>query len=54
MITVLAILEKRPLKLGEHGATLTMTERDVQLYDDYIAQDGSTTPVQIGLQLTQY
>ena len=54
MITVLAILEKRPLKLGEHGATLTMTERDVQLYDDYIAQDGSTTPVHAGLQLTQY
>ena len=54
VITVLAILEKRPLKLGEHGAMLTMTERDVQSYDDYIAQDGSTTPVQIGLQLTQY
>lgn len=54
VITVLAILEKRPLKLGEHGATLTMTERDVQSYDDYIAQDGSTTPVHAGLQLTQY
>ena len=54
VITVLAVLEKKPLKLGEQGPTLTLTEVDVQLHSNYIAKNGSNTPVYAGLKLTQY
>ena len=54
VIAVLAILEKKPLKLGETGEKLTLTEADVKLYDDYVAKNGSNTQVSDGLELTEY
>ena len=54
VIAVLAILEKKPLKLGETGEKLTLTEADVKLYDDYVAKNGSNTQVSNGLELTEY
>lgn len=54
LITVMAILEKQPLEVGQSGPTLTMTARDVQSYSSYIARNGTNTPVYVGLELTQY
>lgn len=54
VITMLAVLEERPLNLGESGPIITITQADVDNYNDYIAQNGSNTPVHVGLQLTQY
>lgn len=54
LITILAVLERRPLQLGEGGPVLTMTQADVDSYSWYISQNGSNTPVYAGLQLNQY
>lgn len=54
VITMLAVLEKHPLELGEAGPKLTMTQADVDSHSWYVAHNGSNTPVYVGLQLTQY
>lgn len=53
-ITALSILEKKPLKPGEPGPLITMTARDVELYNQYIAKDGAAVPVFEGEKITQY
>jgi len=53
IITVLTVLEKKPLQLGQDGPTLTLTDQDVALYNNYVAQDGSVVPVQAGEQLSE-
>lgn len=54
VITALAILEEHPLEPGEQGPTLTMTQADVESYDNYVAQNGTNTPVYVGLEITQH
>ena len=54
LISVMAILEKKPLQIGEYGPTITLTEADVKSYENYVAKNGSNTPVYSGLKLTQY
>lgn len=53
VITCLVILERHPLKAGESGPTIKLGARDVALYNDYIAKDGSVMPVFNGHKLTQ-
>ncbi len=53
-MVALSILEKFPLKAGEQGPTLTLTETDVDIYKKYIAQNGSVVAIQAGEQLTEY
>jgi D-alanyl-D-alanine carboxypeptidase (penicillin-binding protein 5/6) len=54
VFTALMVLKKRPIKLGETGPIINITEADVQSYRDYLAGDGSVIPVQVGEDLTQY
>lgn len=54
IITMMAVLEKKPLSLGDPGPVITLTQADVDNYKDYIARNGSNTPVYVGLELTQY
>lgn len=54
VLTALVVLEKRPLKLGEQGPKITMTQADIDSYNQYYAQDGSLAQVVVGLELTQY
>lgn len=54
VITALSILEKKPLKPNEAGPLLTMTPKDVELYNQYIAKDGAAVPVYAGETITQY
>lgn len=54
VFTALMVLKKRPLKQGDTGPLIKITEADVQSYRDYLAGDGSVLPVQIGEDLTQY
>lgn len=54
IITALVILEKKPLKKGEAGPSLTMSASDVRVYEEYAAKNGSLLPVTNGLKLTQY
>lgn len=54
VITALLLLQKYPLQPGQSGPTLTLTAADVDLYYDYLANDGSVVAVQAGQQLTEY
>lgn len=53
-MVALMVLEKKPLKLGEPGSTLTMTAKDEEYFRDDLAQNGSVVPVKIGEELTEY
>ena len=54
--TVLAysVLKEKPLKIGEQGPAIIMTDADIKFYHDYLAQNGSIVPVNVGESLTEY
>lgn len=54
VITALAILKKKPLQPGDQGPSITITQRDVDIYNSYVAKDGSTVPVRVGETVTEY
>jgi len=54
IITVLAILEKHPLKAGQKGPSITMTEADVALFNKYFGEGGSYVKVEVGEKITEY
>jgi D-alanyl-D-alanine carboxypeptidase (penicillin-binding protein 5/6) len=54
VITALAIMEKRPFKLGQAGQSYTMTSEDVAIYRAHVANGGSVMPVYEGMELTEY
>lgn len=53
-IAMLAVQQKRPLKVGEQGPIITLTQADVDRYNTYISEDGSNTRVVAGETITQY
>lgn len=53
VVTALVVLEKRPLPADAAGPTVTMTADDVALYNEYVAKQGSVTPVYAGQKLTE-
>jgi serine-type D-Ala-D-Ala carboxypeptidase (penicillin-binding protein 5/6) len=54
VMTALAVLKQKPLKVGEQGSVITITEEDVEEYNRTIALDGSNVPVMLGEEITQY
>lgn len=52
VITSLAILEKYPLKPGEEGPQIPITEQDEQLYRDYVARNGTVVLVKAGTSVS--
>jgi D-alanyl-D-alanine carboxypeptidase (penicillin-binding protein 5/6) len=54
VITALSVLQKKPLKPGETGPSITMTAHDVDLYHTYVAEDGAVVPVFEGQTITEY
>ena len=54
VVTALVILDKKPLKPGEQGPTLTLDAEDVALYEDYLSRGGSVARVQAGEQISEY
>lgn len=52
VITSLVLLDKYPLKPGESGPSIPITEDDEQLYRDYIAQNGTVVLVKAGSPIT--
>jgi serine-type D-Ala-D-Ala carboxypeptidase (penicillin-binding protein 5/6) len=54
VMTALLTLERRPLRVGDQGPVLTITEEEVADYRDQVARGGSTVPVAVGEQLTEY
>ena len=53
VMTALVLLEDKPLKKGESGPTITLTDADVQLYRSDVADKQSTVPVEAGEQITE-
>ena len=54
VITALLVLQKHPLKTGESGPNIPITQADVDSYNSYVSQDGSSVPVAVGQQLSEY
>lgn len=54
VITALSILEKKPLRPGETGPMITLTDKDVALYNEYVAMDGAVVPVSAGEKISEY
>jgi serine-type D-Ala-D-Ala carboxypeptidase (penicillin-binding protein 5/6) len=54
VMTALAVLKQRPLKVGEQGPTITITEDDVNYYQKVVSEDGSNVPVIVGEEITEY
>jgi D-alanyl-D-alanine carboxypeptidase (penicillin-binding protein 5/6) len=54
VMTALMILRKHPLKTGEQGPNVPITQADVDSYYEYSAKDGSTVPVTVGETITEY
>ena len=54
IITVLAILEEKPLEIGEKGPTISLNDHDVELVNEYARKSGVYLPVYSGEEITQY
>jgi D-alanyl-D-alanine carboxypeptidase (penicillin-binding protein 5/6) len=54
LITIMTVLKKYPLTAGADGPTITLTQADQNLYNKYVAENGSSVPVAAGEQLTEY
>lgn len=54
VMTALILLEDKPLKSGEEGPSITLTDTDVQAYRNDLAQKQSVVPVQAGETLTEH
>ncbi len=54
VMTALLVLEKHPLTLGQQGPSLTMTQADVQTYQQEAATQQSYVAVAAGEKLTEY
>ena len=53
LITVLTVLQKHPLGLTEQGPLVTMNDDDVERYNRYYSEGGSTITVHRGQQISQ-
>ncbi|HEX2681356.1 MAG TPA: hypothetical protein VHQ03_08690 [Candidatus Dormibacteraeota bacterium] len=53
VMTALVVLTDKPLKKGEDGPTITLTDADVQYYQADLADKQSVVKVQAGEQLTE-
>ncbi len=53
LVTALAVLDKKPLKAGEQGASVSFGTSDIDIYNRVIAQDGVAIPVRAGQTMTE-
>lgn len=54
VMNALMVLKAHPLASGQQGPTLTMTQVDVNVYNSYVAEDGSVAKVALGENITEY
>ena len=54
VMTALVVLEDKPLKLGEDGPTVTITDADVRSYQADLQDQQSVAKVEAGETLTEY
>ena len=54
MILALAVMQKKPFSLGEKGETITINDESFRIYQDYLKNDGSTSVVEVGEEISEY
>ncbi|MBW4031515.1 MAG: D-alanyl-D-alanine carboxypeptidase [Acidobacteria bacterium] len=54
LVTMLVVLQVKPLTIGHEGPSITMTPTDVGFYTHYLSLDGSVAPVRTGWRFTQH
>ena len=54
VVTALVVLQKHPLKSGEAGPSITITQADVDSFSAYASKDGSTIPVELDEKISEY
>lgn len=54
LITALLVLHAKPLNPNQLGPTVTLSDADVALYNNYLAQQGSVMRIQTGEQINEY
>lgn len=52
-ITALVILDKKPIASGKDGPTISFTQKDVDIWNQVIAEGGSWAPVVAGTRMTE-
>lgn len=53
VITALVVLQAHPLPPGEEGPVATMSAADASYYGEYLAQNGTVSPVRAGMTFSQ-
>ncbi|MET0589635.1 MAG: D-alanyl-D-alanine carboxypeptidase [Naasia sp.] len=53
VVTALVVLDAKPVGIDEPGPDIAFTERDLEIYDEVLAQNGSLQPVRSGLVMSQ-
>ncbi|MGV3713995.1 D-alanyl-D-alanine carboxypeptidase family protein [Pseudolysinimonas sp.] len=53
VITAMVVLQSFPLAPGEEGPSVTMTGVDAGYYGEYLAQNGTVSPVRSGMTFTE-
>lgn len=54
MILALAVLEKKPIKNGEKGETITITKEMYDKYSWYLSHNGSNSRVKVNEKISEY
>lgn len=54
VMTALAVLKQKPLAVGEQGPVITITQTDINSYDNYFSKGGSLVKVAKGEKITEY
>jgi D-alanyl-D-alanine carboxypeptidase (penicillin-binding protein 5/6) len=54
LITALNVLRDKPLKVGQQGPSITLSQGDVNIYNMYSAKQGSVVQVQAGEKISEY
>jgi D-alanyl-D-alanine carboxypeptidase (penicillin-binding protein 5/6) len=54
VITALTIIRDKPLKIGEQGPLITLTQKDVDIFGEYLRKDGAVVGVIDGESISQY
>lgn len=54
VMTAYAVLKQKPLKLGQQGPKITITQHDVDTYNDYYSKGGSIAKVVKGEKISEY
>jgi D-alanyl-D-alanine carboxypeptidase (penicillin-binding protein 5/6) len=54
VMTAYSVLKQKPLKVGEQGPVISITDQDVLTYNDYYSKGGSTARVAPGEKISEY